>query len=81
LRLASSKCEKNSQNGNNFMISDSKFSILSKPNVLKLKYENVIKMKNKPYPFLLGASFLSDEIKEGHQNLVRLSLYDQKNVE
>jgi hypothetical protein len=40
----------------------------------KFKYENVIKMKNKPYPALLGGSYLFNEIKKGHQNLVRLSL-------
>jgi hypothetical protein len=40
----------------------------------KFKYENVIKMKNKPYLALLGGSYLFNEIKKGHQNLVRLSL-------
>jgi hypothetical protein len=40
----------------------------------KFKYENVIKMKNKPAPALVGGSYLFNEIKKGHQNLVRLSL-------
>jgi hypothetical protein len=30
----------------------------------KFKYENVIKMKNKPYPALLGGSYLFNEIKK-----------------
>jgi hypothetical protein len=38
------------------------------------KYENVIKMKNKPDPAPSGGSYLFNEIKKGHQNLVRLSL-------
>jgi hypothetical protein len=45
-----------------------------KQNVLTFKQENVIKMKNKPYPALLRPSNLSNEIKKGYQNLVRLSL-------
>jgi hypothetical protein len=40
----------------------------------KFKYENVIKMKNKPDPALVGGSYLFNEIKKGHQNLARLSL-------
>jgi hypothetical protein len=36
----------------------------------KFKYENVIKMKNKPDLVLVGGSYLFNEIK----NLVRLSL-------
>jgi hypothetical protein len=40
----------------------------------KFKYEKVIKMKNKPDPTLSEGSFLFNEIKKGHQNLVRLSL-------
>jgi hypothetical protein len=39
-----------------------------------LKYENVQKMKNKPDPTLLRTSYLSNEIKKGYQNLMRLSL-------
>jgi hypothetical protein len=31
-------------------------------------------MKNKPHPALVGGSYLFNEIKKGHQNLVRLSL-------
>jgi hypothetical protein len=30
----------------------------------KFKYKNVIKMKNKPYPALLGGSYLFNEIKK-----------------
>jgi hypothetical protein len=30
----------------------------------KFKYENVIKMKNKPFPALLGDSYLFNEIKK-----------------
>jgi hypothetical protein len=30
----------------------------------KLKYENIIKMKNKPDPALLGGSYLFNEIKK-----------------
>jgi hypothetical protein len=33
-------------------------------NFLKLKHENVIKMKNKPYPALLRPANLSNEIKK-----------------
>jgi hypothetical protein len=33
----------------------------------KFKYENVIKMKNKPYPALLGGSYLFNEIKKRTQ--------------
>jgi hypothetical protein len=40
----------------------------------KFKYENIIKMKNKTDPALLEGSYLFNEIKKGHQNLVRLSL-------
>jgi hypothetical protein len=32
----------------------------------KFKYKNVIKMKNKPDPALLGGSYLFNEIKKGH---------------
>jgi hypothetical protein len=32
----------------------------------KFKYENVIKMKNKPDPALLGGSYPFNEIKKGH---------------
>jgi hypothetical protein len=32
----------------------------------KFRYENVIKMKNKPDPALLGGSYLFNEIKKGH---------------
>jgi hypothetical protein len=41
---------------------------------LKFKSENLIKMKNKPDPALVGGSNLFNEIKKGHQTLVRLSL-------
>jgi hypothetical protein len=37
-------------------------------------YKNVIKMKNKSDPALSGGSYLFNEIKKGHQNLMRLSL-------
>jgi predicted RNA-binding protein with PUA domain len=40
----------------------------------KFKYENVMKMKNKPDPELSGASYLFNEIKKGHKNIARLSL-------
>jgi hypothetical protein len=39
-------------------------SLPRKHNFLKFKHENVIKMKNKPVPSLLGPSNLSNEIKE-----------------
>jgi hypothetical protein len=32
----------------------------------KFKYENVIQMKNKPDPALLGGSYLFNEMKKGH---------------
>jgi hypothetical protein len=41
-----------------------KGSLTRKHNFLKLKHENVIKMKNKPYPALLRPSNLSNEIKK-----------------
>jgi hypothetical protein len=40
----------------------------------KFKYEDLFKIKNKPDPVLLGTSYLSNGIKKGYQNLVRLSL-------
>jgi hypothetical protein len=40
----------------------------------KFKYENVTKMKNQPDTALVGGSYLFNEIKKGHQNLVRISL-------
>jgi hypothetical protein len=40
----------------------------------KFKHENVNKMKTKPDPALLQPSNLSNEIKKGYQNLVRISL-------
>jgi hypothetical protein len=49
-------------------------SLPIKHNFLTLKHENVIKMKNKPDPALLRLSNLSNEIKKGYKNLVRLSL-------
>jgi hypothetical protein len=39
-------------------------SLPPKPNFLKLKHENVIKMKNKPDPALLQPSNLSNQIKK-----------------
>jgi hypothetical protein len=32
----------------------------------KFKYENVIKMKNKPVPALLGGSYLFNKVKKRH---------------
>jgi hypothetical protein len=64
-------CE-NPQSSNNFRISKFKSNILRRSTFLKFKY--VIKMKNKPDPALSGGSYLFNEIKKGHQNLVRLSL-------
>jgi hypothetical protein len=49
-------------------------SLPGQHNFLKFKHENIIKMKNKPDPALLRPSNLSNEIKKGYQNLVRLSL-------
>jgi hypothetical protein len=40
----------------------------------KFKYENDIKMKNKPDPALSQSSYPFYEIKKGHQNLMGLSL-------
>jgi hypothetical protein len=41
---------------------------------LKFVHENVSKMKNKPDPALLRTSNLSNELKNGYQNLVKPSL-------
>jgi hypothetical protein len=49
-------------------------SLPHKHNFLKFIHENFIKLKNKPDPALLQPSNLSNEIKKGYQNLVRLSL-------
>jgi hypothetical protein len=40
--------------------------ILRRSTLKKFKYENVIKMKNKPDPALVGGSYLFNEIKKGH---------------
>jgi hypothetical protein len=60
--------------GNNFRISKYKSYILRRLTFYKFKYENFIKIKNKPDPDLSGGSYLFNEIKKGHQNLVSLSL-------
>jgi hypothetical protein len=65
---------KNPPYSNKSMIPYWEGSIPHKHNFLKFKHENVIKMKNKPDPALLQLSNLSNEIKKGYQNLVRLSL-------
>jgi hypothetical protein len=65
---------KNPPDGNNFRIPHLEGSLPRKQNFLKLKHKNVFKMKNKPDPALLRSSNLSNEIKKGQQNLVRLSL-------
>jgi hypothetical protein len=46
------------------------------PTYLKIKYEIVNKMKNKPYMVTLRTSDLPNEIQKGYQNLVRLSQYE-----
>jgi hypothetical protein len=46
-------------------IPSSEGSLQRKHNFLKLKHENAIKMKNKPYPALLRPSILSNEVKKG----------------
>jgi hypothetical protein len=65
---------KNAPDGNKSRIPYSEGSLLRKHNFLKFKHENVIKMKNKPDPALLRPLNLSNEIKKGYQNLVRISL-------
>jgi hypothetical protein len=65
---------KNPPDDNKSRIPYSEGSLPHKHNFLKFKHENVIKMKNKPDPALLRPLNLSNEIKEGYQNLVRLSL-------
>jgi hypothetical protein len=60
--------------GNNSRIPYSEGSLPHKQNFLKFKHENVIKMKNKPALALSRPSNLSNEIKKGYQNFVRLSL-------
>jgi hypothetical protein len=56
---------KNPPDGNDSRIPYSEGSLRRKDNFLKLKHENVIKMKNKPYPAQLRPSNLSNEIKKG----------------
>jgi hypothetical protein len=53
---------KNPPDGNNSKIPYSEGSLPRKQNFLKLKHQNVFKMKNKPYPALLRPSNLSNEI-------------------
>jgi hypothetical protein len=65
---------KNHPDGYNSRIPYSEESLPPKHNFLKLQHKNVIKMKNKPDPALLRPSNLSNEVKKGYQNLVRLSL-------
>jgi hypothetical protein len=65
---------KNPPDGNKSRIPYSEGSLPHKHNFLKFKHENVIKMKNKPGLALLRPSNLSNEIKKGYHNLVRLSL-------
>jgi hypothetical protein len=47
-------------------------TIYCKNQLKKFKYE--IKLKNKPVSDLSGGSYLFNEIKKEHQNLLRLSL-------
>jgi hypothetical protein len=56
---ARSKCAENPPKGNNSRISSSKSSILPITILKKCKYENLIKIKNKPDPALFGTSYLS----------------------
>jgi hypothetical protein len=56
---------KNPLDGNNSRIPYSEGSLPPKHKFLKLKHENVIKIKNKPDPALLQHSNLSTEIKKG----------------
>jgi hypothetical protein len=63
---------KNPQNGNNFRISNYSICnsyILCYEGKLsnKFKYENVIKMKNKPDPALSQSLYLFNEIKKRNQ--------------
>jgi hypothetical protein len=75
LRAARSKCEKNPLNGNNSRISIvPNCSLQRMSTFLKFKYENANKIKNKLDPALQRTVYLSNEIKKGHPNLVRLSL-------
>jgi hypothetical protein len=55
---------KNAPDGNKSRIPYSEGSLPPKHNFLKLKHENVIKMKNKPDPDLLRPSNLSNDIKK-----------------
>jgi hypothetical protein len=73
-RPVRSKCTENPSNGNNSKISSFKSYILTRPTLKKFKYEDLLEIKNKPDPALLGTSYLSNEIKKGHQNLMSLSL-------
>jgi hypothetical protein len=65
---------KNPPDGNNSRIPYSEESLPHKHIFLKFKHENVIKMKNKPDSAILRPSNLSNEIKKGYRNLMRLSL-------
>jgi hypothetical protein len=66
---------KNPLDGNNSRIPYSEGSLPRKHNFLKLKHENVIKMKNKPHLALLWPSNLSNEIKKRYQNLYPFKLW------
>jgi hypothetical protein len=59
------KKKEKKQTKNNSSIPYSEGSLPRKHNFLKLKHENVFKMKNKPYQALLRPSNLSNEIKKG----------------
>jgi hypothetical protein len=60
----SDRQDQNPQSSNNFRISKFKSYILQRSTFLKLKYENVIKRKNKPDPALVGGSYLFNEMKK-----------------
>jgi hypothetical protein len=49
-------------------------SVSAAPNPSYYSIGKSTKIKNKPDPAILQTSYLFNEIKKGHQNLVRLSL-------
>jgi hypothetical protein len=71
--MVRSECAENPPNSNNSRISSSKSSILTMAKFLKFKCENLIKLKNKPDPAILGTSYPSNYIKKGQQNLMSIN--------
>jgi hypothetical protein len=68
------KWSKNLLNSNNSRNINSKGSLPRSTTFLKFRYKDVFKKKNKPDSALVQTSCLSNQIKKGDQNLVRLSL-------